>query len=106
MQDHSNLELDAHRIEEEPQSGELHNMELWIRARIIHTLKIFPKISKSMLQVGIGTSLGPKLWNSVYEQMVEEGDVIVDRVDYKTPAGRSQTYTIITLNPERYPPTA
>ncbi len=68
-----------------------------IRERIIHTLSIYPQLSPSMLQVGMGTSLIPALWKPVLEKMCEEGIVTQKHESRETPAGRQQSYTIIKL---------
>lgn len=68
-----------------------------IRARILHTLMIYPKISNSMLQVGIGTAIGPKMWHPVMAELKSDG--IVQEVEQvaKGPTGRDQTYKILSL---------
>jgi hypothetical protein len=71
--------------------------EKFMRERIEHVLSIFPKISKSMLQVGIGTSISPQLWKPVYERMVSEGVVVEESADFTTPNGRHQNYVIVQL---------
>lgn len=71
--------------------------EKFMRERIEHVLSIFPKISKSMLQVGIGTSISPQLWKPVYEGMVREGLIVEESADFTTPNGRHQNYVIVQL---------
>jgi hypothetical protein len=68
-----------------------------IRAKIIHTLSIWPKLSPSMLQVGIGTALSPKLWHPILNQLIEEGTIIREELSAKSAAGRDQVYTILQL---------
>lgn len=68
-----------------------------IRAKIIHTLSIWPKLSPSMLQVGIGTALSPKLWHPILNQLISEGVVVRDELPAKSAAGRDQIYTILRL---------
>src|SRR5260370_32502321 len=46
-----------------------------IRQRILHVLSIYPKLSPSMLQVGIGTGMPPTLWRPILEQLVKDGAV-------------------------------
>lgn len=69
-----------------------------IRDRIIHTLTIFPGISASMLQVGIGTALSPKLWHPIMAKLKEDKIVIEEEVIAKGPTGRDQTYKKLRLN--------
>lgn len=69
-----------------------------IREKILQTLNIYPKISPTMLQVGIGTSITPKMWHPILDKLIEEG--LVKRVARQAPnnvSGRDQTYTIISL---------
>ena len=81
--------------------GEVLDTEKTIRAKIIHVLSIYPKISISMLQVGMGTSLMPALWKPVLNQMIADKTVIQDRKTFLTPTERQQGYTILSLgNPD------
>lgn len=73
--------------------------EDWIRERISHALSIYPKLSPSMLQVGIGTALAPKIWKPVLETMIKEGVVIKEELSAKTPGNRDLEYTILSLAP-------
>jgi hypothetical protein len=67
-----------------------------IRERIKHVLTIFPTLSHSMLQVGIGTGVPPALWHPVLNQMVKDGTLKKKIVQTTNPVtGRSQTYTLI-----------
>ena len=77
--------------------------EEYIRSRIIHVLTIYPGISPSMLQVGIGTALGPKLWHPVMERLKASGRVVETEKMAQTPGGRDLTYKILTLGAEGKP---
>lgn len=69
-----------------------------IREKILQTLSIYPRISPTMLQVGIGTSITPKMWHPILDSLIEEG--LVKREARQAPnnvSGRDQTYTIISL---------
>jgi len=88
---------------DEPQSGELMNTENTIREKIRHVMMIYPRISNSMLQVGMGTSLQPSIWKPIFNAMVREGRILQSYETWSTPSGRSQSYTILQLNPEHYP---
>lgn len=68
-----------------------------IQERIIHVLTIWPKISLSMLQVGIGTAISPKLWHPVYQKLKAEGRILESEFVAKGPTGRDQTYKIVSL---------
>lgn len=65
--------------------------------RIRHILTIYPKLSMSMIQVGIGTALTPKLWHPVLAKMKESGEIQEDSIQATTPTGRMQVYTVISL---------
>ena len=74
--------------------------EKQIRDKIIHILTVYPRISVSMMQIGVGTSLAPTIWKPVLEQLIREGVIIRDSKSYNTPAGREQIYTILSLKSE------
>lgn len=73
----------------------------FVRAKIKHVLSIFPKLSPSMLQVGIGTGVPPRFWKPIFRQMVAEGVVKVDQVSFLTPNGRDQTYKVVSLTEQK-----
>jgi len=68
-----------------------------IAERIRHILQYFPKLSHSMLQVGMGPNLSSKVWRPVLDEMIAEGDVKVETMGVTTPSGRQQSLTIISL---------
>ena len=68
-----------------------------LRKRIKFLLGVFPKLGPSMLQVALGTSLSPGIWKPILEQMIQEGEVQRHQETLDTPAGRSVTYTILSL---------
>lgn len=68
-----------------------------IEAKILHVLTIWPKLSPSMLQVGIGTAVTPKLWHPILASLIAEGRVTRREVQAKAPSGRDQTYVVISL---------
>lgn len=70
-----------------------------IRQRILHTLGIYPKLSPSMLQIGIGTGFPPALWHPVLQAMEQTGEVVRLQVQATNPVSkRDQTYTILQLS--------
>lgn len=71
--------------------------ETVVRERIRHVLAIYPRVSRSMLQVGIGTSMPPVLWKPVLDKMIEDGEVTSQNTSYATPAGRHNSYEILQL---------
>lgn len=69
--------------------------------KITHILIIFPRVSPSMLQVGLGTSLSPQVWKPVWKHMIAHGWAVEKNETHVSSAGRRQTYTIYCLT-ERY----
>lgn len=69
----------------------------FIRARLVHVLTIYPGISPSMLQVGIGTALSPKMWHPIMAKLKAEGFVQEEEVMSQAPNGRDLTYKKLTL---------
>lgn len=78
------------------ENGE-HSAEETIRQKIIHILKIYPIISHSMLQIGLGSSLPPSIWRPVLSAMIEDDEIVEDHLFLTTPTGRQQTYTQLKL---------
>lgn len=68
-----------------------------IRDKIIQTLTIWPRLSPSMLQVGIGTSVKPTLWHPILDSLIKEGIVARDEISMKSHIGRDQVYSVIHL---------
>lgn len=68
-----------------------------IRDKILHTLRIFPRISPSMLQVGIGTSLAPAMWHPILEKLIADNLVSRTTVQAQSPMNRQQVYTVLSL---------
>lgn len=68
-----------------------------IRARLIHVLTIYPGISPSMLQVGIGTAISPKMWHPIMNRLKEEGIVKESEYMAQAPNGRDLTYKKLTI---------
>ncbi len=82
---------------EDPEEDFVPVSEKLCRERILHTLSIWPKISPSMLQVGIGTAIPPVLWRPELKKLIDEGVVRKYEVSGKGISGRDQVYTIVTL---------
>ena len=68
-----------------------------IRTKILHLLSIYPVISPTMLQGGLGPSVRPVHWRPVLEQLEDEGIVIKEQDSMQTPTGRYNTYTKLSL---------
>lgn len=64
--------------------------------RIMKVLSIYPRISPTMLQVGIGPQIPPRLWHPVLEKLVLENTVQREYITTDSQAGRFKTFTIIS----------
>ena len=76
---------------------ELQAMRETIRAKILHTLAVYPYLSASMLQVGIGTAISPKIWHPVKDALLREGLIIQEEIRTRSSVGRDQVYSILRL---------
>lgn len=66
-----------------------------VRAKILGVLTIYPKISPTMLQSGLGPSLSPSIWRPVLSGLVDDG--LVDIRDELPPAfvNRTRPFKVI-----------
>lgn len=71
--------------------------EAEVEAKIIHLLAIYPIISPTMLQSGLGPYTKPALWRPVLARLIEEGRVIEDQESLQTPSDRYNTYSKLSL---------
>lgn len=71
-----------------------------IAGKILHILDIFPKISPSMLQIGLGSGLPTSLWKPVLDQLLEQKRIFKYQVESVSPGGRCQSLTVISSMPE------
>lgn len=68
-----------------------------IRELIIHLLRIYPVVSPTMLQSGLGPYVKPAIWRPVLQELIAEGVVVEDQETLQTPRGRYNTYTKLHL---------
>lgn len=68
-----------------------------IRAKILHILSIYPVISPTMLQAGLGGGWRPKMWHPVLDTLIEEGVIIREKKSLMTPSNRYNTHPILRL---------
>jgi hypothetical protein len=68
-----------------------------LRSKIIHVLSVYPQLSPSMLQVGLGTSLPPNIWKPHLDELIEEGVILRTQRVVESPIGRAQNYVILEL---------
>lgn len=74
-----------------------------LRERILHVLGIWTRLSPSMLQVGIGPAMPPKIWHPVLNRLIEEGIVLREKQVARTPSGRDLEHTILMLSTQSQP---
>jgi len=77
---------------------ELQALRSTLRAKILHTLSVWPYLNPSMLQVGIGTSISSRLWHPVRDALIKDGLIAQDEVRARSHVGRDQVYTILRLS--------
>ncbi len=68
-----------------------------IRDKILHILKIYPIISPTMLQGGLGPYMRPRQWRPILEQLVREGKVEETQESLQTHTGRYNMYSKLSL---------
>ena len=68
-----------------------------VRARILHILSIYPIISPTMLQSGLGPYTKPALWRPVLSDLIAEGKVMETQESLQTPSDRYNTYHKLSL---------
>jgi hypothetical protein len=71
--------------------------EAEIEVKILHLLGIYPIISPTMLQGGLGPSVKSALWRPVLARLIDEGKVVEDQQSVQTPADRYNTYSKLHL---------
>lgn len=82
----------------EEQTEDMNNDEYEnIAARIRHTLERYPRISPTMLQAGLGPQTKSEQWRPVLEDMILNGIVKQETHTDKSPAGRYNTYQVLSL---------
>jgi hypothetical protein len=72
--------------------------DLLLREKMMFLLTIYPKLTPTMLHVGIGPHVRPQMWRPVMEALIRERKVKRTGVSVYTPKGQYRTYTILELN--------
>lgn len=72
-------------------------MELEIEKKILHLLTIYPIISPTMLQAGLGPSTKPAIWRPLLNKLIANGDVVETSTSVETPTSRYNTYAQLQL---------
>lgn len=68
-----------------------------IETKICFVLGIYPRISPTMLQMGLGASFPPEIWKPVLNNMVQQGTITLEEIQLTSPVNRQQTYKILSL---------
>lgn len=68
-----------------------------IATKILHLLSIYPIISPTMLQGGLGPQMRPALWRPVLTALIKDGKVIESNKSMTTPNDRYNTYSRLSL---------
>ncbi len=68
-----------------------------VREKIIHILGIYPTISPTMLQAGLGPYTKAMVWRPILDELIEDGQVSRTQESIKTPSDRFNTYTKLSL---------
>lgn len=68
-----------------------------IATKIVHLLGIYPIISPTMLQGGLGPQMRPAQWRPVLAKLIEEGKVVESSHSTLTPNDRYNTYSRLSL---------
>lgn len=68
-----------------------------IERSILHVLGIYPVLSHSMLQIGLGTKVKPSIWKPILNDMIKRRIVETNQVIVQTPSGRHRFYTKLQL---------
>lgn len=68
-----------------------------LEAKILFLLSIYPVISPTMLQGGIGPSVKPEYWRPILRGLIQDGRITEVTESLTTPAGRANRYTKLSL---------
>lgn len=68
-----------------------------VQLKILNTLHIYPKISPSMLNTGIGPAIPPAIWRPALQHLIEQGLVTESQVNRLGITGRSNTLRTVEL---------
>ena len=68
-----------------------------IGTKILHLLSIYPIISPTMLQGGLGPAMKPVLWRPILAALIADNKVVQEQESMLTPTERYNTYTKLML---------
>ena len=73
------------------------NFDIDMEARIRLLLELYPVISPTMLQAGLGPQIPPAKWRPALEKLLESGEVRQESVYRQSVAGRHRNYVRLGL---------
>jgi hypothetical protein len=79
---------------------EVNPTEDFIVKKILHTLSIYPGISMTMLQVGVGPSIPPAIWKPILNDLKGKGRVEETSETVESPTGRMILCKHLRLKPQ------
>ena len=68
-----------------------------IKDKILHILGIYPIISPSMLQAGLGPQIVASDWRPILGELIDNKVITRESITLESPAGRNITYTQLSL---------
>jgi hypothetical protein len=68
-----------------------------LREKMLFLLTIYPKLTPTMLHVGIGPQVRPQTWRPVLEALIREKKIKKEYLSVTTPKGQYRTYTVLSL---------
>lgn len=68
-----------------------------VQSKILYVLGLYPKLSRSMLQTGIGPAISPVIWGPVLDDMIGRRLVQEVTVNVKGASGRANSPKILSL---------
>jgi hypothetical protein len=68
-----------------------------VETKILHVLAIYPIISPTMLQGGLGPYMKPATWRPVLNRLIAEGKVEEHQESILSPSNRYNTYSKLSL---------
>lgn len=89
--------VDGAKDSPQPEVMEEEEVGQEIEEKILHLLSIYPIVSPTMLQGGLGPYMKPAVWRPVLDRLVDEGKVVEAQATMITPKGRYNTYTKLHL---------
>lgn len=69
----------------------------YIEERILYFLSVYPRLSGSMIQVAIGTSIAPVMWRPIIERLIREGKIVLYEIHSRAPSGRDLSHKVYCL---------